>query len=371
MKNNISTKKILIVTNGFYPENSPRSLRATELAKEFVKQGHSVKVITHHRPGVDAFCNEQSITYKDMGGLTWPEITIKGTGVIKLFWRVALRFSKLLFEYPQIQTIFLLKKALKNESGYDLLVSVAVPYPIHWGVASSRTKKHRIAKVWAADCGDPYMGQRNDTFRPPFYFGWLEKNFCKKADYIVIPFEGAKTAYYPEFLNKIKVIPQGLSFPPITVLPQKNAIITFAYAGNIGSYLPYAIPFLNYLNSLEKDFRFIIYTKEKDIFNSNLNPETLQKCVFYEYKDRSVLLNELSTVDFLLHFPYRVAIQKSLKLIDYFYIKKPILSFTNDTESYATFNAFLNYDFSNQIEHSNVDDYYIENVASNFLNLIN
>ena len=42
-------KKILLVSNGFYPEISPRSYRATELAKEFYRQGHEVTVITKYR----------------------------------------------------------------------------------------------------------------------------------------------------------------------------------------------------------------------------------------------------------------------------------------------------------------------------------
>jgi len=32
--------KILIVSNAFYPEISPRSFRTTELAKELSRQGH-------------------------------------------------------------------------------------------------------------------------------------------------------------------------------------------------------------------------------------------------------------------------------------------------------------------------------------------
>jgi hypothetical protein len=100
---------------------------------------------------------------------------------------VTARFSSLLFEYPFIQLMPMLKRGLKGESGYDLLISVAVPHPIHWGVAAVRTKTNPIAKVWVADCGDPYMGQENDTFKPPFYFGWLEKKFCRIADYITCP----------------------------------------------------------------------------------------------------------------------------------------------------------------------------------------
>ena len=42
-------RKILLVTNGFYPEISPRSYRSTELAKEFCRQGHEVTVISKFR----------------------------------------------------------------------------------------------------------------------------------------------------------------------------------------------------------------------------------------------------------------------------------------------------------------------------------
>ncbi|MCK5338692.1 MAG: hypothetical protein KAJ50_07770, partial [Bacteroidales bacterium] len=91
------------------------------------------------------------------------------------------------FEYPAIEEMFKVKKILKNENGYDLLISFAVPFPVHWGTAWARTKNHEIAKVWVADCGDPYMGNTNDSFRKLFYFKYPEKWFCKKTDFITIP----------------------------------------------------------------------------------------------------------------------------------------------------------------------------------------
>ena len=42
-------KRILLVSSGFYPEISPRSFRAAELAAEFVRQGHKVAVHTKNR----------------------------------------------------------------------------------------------------------------------------------------------------------------------------------------------------------------------------------------------------------------------------------------------------------------------------------
>ena len=35
----MDTKKILVVSSAFYPENSPRSFRTTELVKELARQG--------------------------------------------------------------------------------------------------------------------------------------------------------------------------------------------------------------------------------------------------------------------------------------------------------------------------------------------
>lgn len=45
----MSKKKILIVCNGFYPENSPQSLQTTKLAIESAREGHDVIVLTKQR----------------------------------------------------------------------------------------------------------------------------------------------------------------------------------------------------------------------------------------------------------------------------------------------------------------------------------
>jgi len=104
--------------------------------------------------------------------------------LFNFFARLLSRVLLILFEYPTIENMFKIMRILKNESDYDLMISFAVPYPVHWGVAFSRSQKHNIASVWVADCGDPYMGDVLDTFRKLFYFGYLEKYFSRKADFI-------------------------------------------------------------------------------------------------------------------------------------------------------------------------------------------
>ncbi|MFC4871568.1 glycosyltransferase [Negadavirga shengliensis] len=352
--------------------NSPRALRTTELAKEFARQGHQVTVLVPKVEEHFEFEKEYNLQIKDLGHVRWSGVTLKGKGIGLLTRRFIRRFSKLLFEFPDIQLFGLVTRALKKESEYDMLVSVAVPYPIHWGVAASRNKYHPIAKTWVADCGDPYMGHKNDTFRRPFYFKWVEKWFCRKADFISVPFPGAKEAYYPEFREKIRVIPQGFSFPEIVKNVDKKKsreCVAFAYSGNIGSYKHYAIPFLQELENVNAAFEFYIYTREFDFWQRHCSPKLQEKCIIRSYLERGKLLHVLSEMDFLLHFPYELDVQKSLKLIDYQYLNIPILSYRNTEADKIKLNEYLNWNFDRRGLREDISQYKIENVTKQFLNL--
>jgi glycosyltransferase involved in cell wall biosynthesis len=366
-------KKILIVTNGFYPDISPRSFRATELAKELVRQGHQVSVLTHPRTGTAAFCKSHGIEFKDLGNITWPVPSIKGSGVVRLFWRVVTRFSALLLEYPFIQIMPLLKKALKNESGYDMMISVAVPYPIHWGVAAVRSKQHPIAKVWVADCGDPYMGQENDTFKPPFYFGWLEKKFCTKADYIAVPTAASIDGYYKEFHDKIKIIPQGFRFEDIKRYegPKTTDKIIFGYGGMFIPGRRDPSELLTFLNNLDESyhFEFHIYTNSPQLVEPFIEASK-GRIQLKQVLDRESLLYEMSKMDFVVNFENVGHTQTPSKLIDYAILQKPILSVKFGNLKTDTVLEFLKGDYTNAVVIEDFEKYRIEKVAQQFLQLL-
>jgi len=370
----MNKKNILLVSNAFYPENSPRSHRATELAKELVRQGHTVKVITHNREDVKGFCDSHGIVFKDLGKLTWPVPRIKGTGLIRLFWRVITRFSNLLLEYPMVQLVSLVKKGLKNEKGYDLLISIAVPYPIHWGVAAAIGKVNTIAKVWVADCGDPYMGQENDTFTPPFYFGWVEKWFCKKADYVTVPTTASFKGYYKEFHSKIKVIPQGFKFEELEVYKGKKDTnkVLFGYGGMFIPERRDPSEFLAFLNSLDESyqFEFHIYTKTPSLVHKYI-AASKRRIQLKGVVKRKELLYEMSKMDFVVNFENVGTAQTPSKLIDYAMIQKPILAIKYQELHQKTVLEFLNKNYSNAITIKNLDQYKIENVANQFLTFTN
>jgi len=264
-------------------------------------------------------------------------------------------------------------KALRDEKGYDGLISIAVPYPIHWGVARiwNKNKKGNPAKVWIADCGDPYMIQENDTFSPPFYFGWVEKWFMRKADYISVPVETAIPAYFPEFHHKIKVIPQGFDFDevPISSSEDKDEIPYFAYAGGFIQGRRDPREFLAYLNGLKTDFRFDIFTRQKELVEplANLSGGRIN---IRDYIPRNELLEILVQCDFLINFENAGDRQVPSKLIDYAILDKPILSIKTGALDSKKIDHFLNGDYSGKLLIDNPDQYRIESVVNQFIELM-
>jgi len=317
----MDNKKILIVCKSFYPDNSPRSFRATELAKELIKQGHLVTVLMAGNDfDYSEFISKHNLTITNYGRLV-----LKPLEKSKWKWigdnkRKFGRLLYMLFNYPDIEIMFRLKKALKKQSGYDLMISIAVPYPVHWGTAWARTKRHLIANTWVADCGDPFMGNKLESFRFPFYFAWLEKWFCRKADFISVPVEGAKHGYYKEFHSKIKIIPQGINFDEVEISHEKTAhpFPIFAYAGGLSfSGIRNPLFFMKYLIECNTDFEFHIYSSSSKAFLSSTIQESKGKIILHEAIPRTDLILELSKMDFLVNLDNGTSLQVPSKLIDY------------------------------------------------------
>ena len=365
-------KRILLVSSAFFPELSPRSFRATELAKEFYRKGHEVTVISKFRDyDYSNFLKETPIVFRMWNKPIWPAIPDFNTEPIHSIARGIKRLLLLLFEYPAIVEMFKVKGMLKAESGYDMVLSFAVPYPVHWGVAWSRTRRHRIASFWVADCGDPYMGDVLDTFKKPFYFKFIEKWFCKKANYITVPIEGAINGYYPEFHQKIRIIPQGFRFDfewKTNELP-RNQIPTFAYAGGFIPGVRDPGLLLDYLITLKLSFKFYVYTNQPEILD-HYKFILKDNLVISSYVPREELLYILSGMDFLINFDNNTSLNSPSKLIDYALSRRPILNINSSNLDKSLVMEFLNGNYSGQriIELSNYD---IGKVSMQFLSLIN
>lgn len=363
-------KRILIVSGSFYPELSPRAYRTTELAEELSRQGHSVTVfIPFNDIDYSSYVKEHNIMMRNIGELVFKDIQLKGNVIELGIRRIVRRGLKMLFEFPDVELMFKISKVLRHESCYDIMISIAVPYPVHWGVALTKRKNLNISECWIADCGDPYMGDTSDSFRKLFYFKLIEKWFCRKADFITVPFEGAKMAYYPEFREKIKVIPQGFNLNNFALPEYKKKFIypVFAYAGGFipGKRDPRSL--LKFLSKYQKEYKFIVFTSHVEILD-NAKKILGDKLEIRSLIPRKELLFELSGMDFLINFDNNVATQLPSKLIDYSITGRPVLNII-ENDSFSVLVQFLEKDYSNQMKLENPENFDIKKIAAKFINL--
>lgn len=358
--------KILIVSFSFFPRISPRAHRTTELAIELAKKGHNVKVVTNARDyNYIDFEEKNNLVVEDFVQGKWKDI--KGNNI---FYRLIRFILNYFFLFPEIQIVHLLKNYFKKEDTYDLIISIAVPHQVHWGLILAMKKNKKLGKVWIADCGDPFLGNKESTFKMPFYFRWVENWFCKKPDYITVPISKAKNAYPKSCQNKIKVIPQGFNFEinkTITV-NKKNANPVFAYCGTL-TELRNPTQFLEFLSKLEKEkFTFIIYTKSINILEP-FRKKLGDKLVVKDYIPREQLINELMEMDFLVNFENINSVQSPSKLIDYAITNKPILSINPLKLNSEIVLQFLNGNYNNKLIIENIEEFNIKNVAEKFIKL--
>lgn len=364
-------RNIILVTNGFHPEISPRSYRATELAKEFCRQGHKVTVISKYRDyDYGNFLSEFPVTLKMYDRFRFPRVREYKKLPFSFISKALSRVLLTLFEYPGIEEMFKLRKILKYESNYDLMISFAVPYPVHWGVAWSVSGKHQISKVWVADCGDPYMGDVLDSFRHPFYFKYLEKWFCRRADFITIPVKSAITGYYPEFHHKIRIIPQGFDFNLNRVKSDnvQNEIPSFAYAGGFLKGIRDPEPLLEYLTGLDFPFRFLVYTNTPELldpYRERLNG----KMEVSGFIPREQLMKILCSMSFLINFDNNTSLNVPSKLIDYALAGRPVLNIKREFKGDEV-KAFLEGDYRCRMSLPDPEHFHIRNISKLFLDLL-
>ena len=358
--------KILIVAGRFFPFNSPRAFRTTELAKRFCLLGHDVTV----------YNVEEDYDYTDFQSNYPIKICryhyVKGRKKfigISLIDRVIYRILNQFFTYPDRWNIKPLIKSLKNEKGYDLLISIAMPHYVHWAIGKLYKKGIILAKCWVADCGDPFMLTQTNSFQPPFYVKPLETRWCRLCNYISVPTRESIGGYYPEFKDKIRIIPQGFDFSEIRRKDYKShSIPTFAYSGSFIPGKRDLRPILDLLIKQNTDFELHVYTRQKDMFT--FYQEKLgKKLQLHDYIPRLELLETLSGMDFLLNLDNGITVQTPSKLIDYALTGRPILSLNSSDIDKDLLFAFMKGDYAGQYTVENVDQYNIVNVAQQFLDL--
>lgn len=360
--------EITVISAYFYPEITPRSFRTTELVKELINRGHKVTLYVPKRDfDYTDFKKQYPVEIKyfsnnQMGCTKLP----KGNSIIKKGYRFLYYQLCHYAEYPQIKYVKEIGRTLKGTK-HNVIISIAAPHCIHWGVAKAIKKAPTLCNRWIADCGDPFMGDQ--TIKRPFYFKGKEKLFCKLADYITVPIENAIDAYYPEFREKIRVIPQGFDFSKRGTTKVNNSVPTFAYAGILYKGYRDLNSIVDHLSKhyANKPYKFVLYTKASSLTDS-YKAVLGDKLEIRDFIPREELLNVLSGMDFLLNIENAGKAQSPSKLIDYYLAARPILSVSKEIND-GVVAEFMNGEYKNALCLENMERYDIVNVVDEFTKL--
>lgn len=352
-----------------YPLLSPRAFRTTELAKQFGRSGHDVVVYAVLGDyDYSLFEKEYGIKVKPIN-MVLSTFNSVGKSRYNLLDKILFHLFHWLIEYPDIEFCWKVPQILKKEKNVDLLITIAVPHPIHWGAAiAKRLFKNDFPKKWISDCGDPYMGSAVGQ-KHPFYFKYVEDFWGRETNFVTIPLKEACVAYRENVQNKIRIIPQGFDFSKIELADKvDDAIPHFAYAGSIYKGQRDPSSFLAYLCELEQEFVFTVYTKNSQ-FYQYYKEKLGEKLVVKPYVERRQLIYELSKQDFLINLVNPSSVQSPSKLIDYLLTRRPIVDISTPfVEKNAVERAFHG-EFDRKYESVDIQQYNIVNVADKFLSL--
>ena len=359
--------KIVLIGQWAYPEQNPRAQRSWQLGLQFAREGHDVTLYALLGKNYDysQVEKEYGLKVRNLGVSRNGLVDSEGNKSKRFVSRVVKTLVNEYALYPGGDFDPMVKKVLAYEVEIDLLISIASPHAIHWAVA--RHINRQKVKTWVADCGDPFMLNPFDKHRSGMEK--LERLWCEGCDFITIPLEEARKSYYPEYSEKIRVIPQGFDFKEVE-LPayEKNSVPTFIFAGRAYSGLRDPEKFLDYLSNSDKEFIFKVFTNSPKFFQN----ETLaSRMPVSGFIPRKQLLVELAKADFLLNLTNSSTVQSPSKLIDYGLSGRPVLDISSGftDEEKRHFEEFLCGDYSSAHRITGLERFDIVNVAAAFLGL--
>lgn len=371
--------KIAIVTPYYLPLPVPRAIRAAELAHEFIRLGHDVTVYNLTSPGKDFSPAEQSdVNVRNMALMPYDRnaSTQNSRGLlvrlIKRPW-----INRILF-YFTLNSGLLLQRKIERQltiaPDTDLVISIGLPFAVHWGVAKV-LKEMNFAGTAIADYGDPFShGNRLNVVAP--YFRTIERRVLKQFKYVTVPVSAAIPAFLPVVSSdRLKVIPQGFTLKEFSLkkyIPSDT--VTFGFAGRVYPLVRDPRPFLDYLCTRKsgRPVRFVMYVDPADAATISLITSYKErlgdKLELRHPVPRKDVIHELSGMDFLINIENLSTTQVPSKLVDYTLAGRPILCFTSDSFSPEKFEAFCNGDYTGS-QKVDIEPFDIRTVARQFLDL--
>lgn len=376
-------KSILINSYYFYPENTPRSFRTTELTKALINKGYDVTLAIPSRYKKQEekikekfnitniiFCGkEKNNTFNKINNNT--DKKKLNTKIKKLLKRNIFKIVKYFISDKNIFYFIDNYKSLRNlEKEFDCVLSIGLPFSVHLGTYFYLKNKNI---KWIADYGDPFS--ENPANKIARYFHYIEKKILKRASYITIPTMLSRKYYEHiiEYIDKVIIIPQGFEMKSLSLYEYKeNEKVKFAYAGVFYEKIRNPKELFEKLSLLECDFEFHIYTDMKNSETTrclaNIPKNIENKVIIHGLLPREECIYELSKYDFLINIENKNSGQIASKIIDYTLSKRPILNLKHNFEM-KLLKDFISKDYRERLL-IDINEFDIDVVSNKFEKLI-
>lgn len=229
-------KRILIISELFYPQNAIGALRPTKIRKYLTERGYIVDVITKSFSENDDSEN----------GRIWRIDAVKETNVSKsvptfhhtnnTFIRGLKRFKRIILSLKSGKTYYRdVMRFIDTHpvpiSEYDVVFTTFGPVS---SVLIGLELKKRYPKIkWLCDFRDPMVVEEVSVFLKP-YMRSLQNRACRAADKIIAVSDGyLKRICKGRYSDKSYMIPNGYDPSDIPDMPsaKTDGILHFVYAG--------------------------------------------------------------------------------------------------------------------------------------------
>jgi glycosyltransferase involved in cell wall biosynthesis len=350
---------ILIVTAWYHPYIHPRAHRWTALAEHWAAQGHAVHVVcarhrgrpkteiingVHvHRSGFDSL--KEVVFYAGFDryrrGRVGEEPRAPGRGARFLGWiyrnvwkRICFPDDACFWYWPARRRVV----RLLDESAFDLLVSVSLPFTGHLVGLHAATKRRRRIGTWLADIGDPYSIHYQGTSLPGLAKRRLERNILEAADATTVTtaftLQRYEKGFGAEAVRRMRVIPPLLhpkpeAHPPLVKTPADP--IRLGYFGAL--YAPVRTPGA-FLHLLQKTFerRPDLKARLEIHFYGEVFPEffellaAIPNVTLHGLRPRAEVQAAMRRMDVLVNIGNTTDYQLPSKAVEYLAAARPVLN---------------------------------------------
>ena len=379
-------ERIIIISLGYFPKQSPRAFRWTALAEYWANAGKEVHVLCTQMPACANYAlhnkvHVHRVGYGNLMDLIYSIFKIQkrrdqasrsvethktqnswlGKALYffnTLFWRsIYWPDGACIWYFPARKA---LRRLLKTVS-FDRMISVSLPFTAH--LVALDGKRQQPALEWIVDIGDPFAflkeAPKNNLVLYRRLNFRVERKILDQADAISVTVKETKNQYeshYESLSTPITIIPP--LFAPQKPEPVDRSFfdpskISIAYFGTFyyGIRTPAHFLFLldayleaypSFEEKIEVCFFGEITGALKDAFNQYNSAKKC--CKVYHQIPRANALFLMREADILLNISNKTSYQLPSKSIDYLMAGKPILNICYSEQD--TFKQFF-IDYSN------------------------